>query len=104
MATELNASQIRTRAWAGFLCPVASWASQFFIVLVLRQPRWPAEIYYAVMAVQAVLILAGIYLGGQVLSVKRSTVPAIYWWLSLVGVMISVGTIVLIAVVASKSY
>ena len=97
MIVRVTGSSVASCARASWLCPVIAWASQILFVLTLSGVPGLGGFWLLMMVVQFVLIIAGLYLGAKVLALGSLSVAPSSWWAALLGVVLSGGTILLIA-------
>jgi hypothetical protein len=101
MSAAKRNSDVAAKATTSWVCPVVAWASQV-VFLALRGIPGLALVYLLIAVLQLVLIVAGLYLGVRVVSLGRS-IPASSWWSGVAGIVLSGGTILIIAAFALSS-
>ena len=102
-AAVAEASALSAEAWASWTCPVVAWGSQAVLNLTLRGVPGMGPVWLLAGIIQLALIVAGLYLGGKILSLGRDAVPKSARRAAIVGVALSGGTILLIVAVAVAS-
>src|SRR5688500_17675309 len=101
-AALLDAGNLQLKAHLSWFCPLASWLSQILFALLV--PGTPSLRSYALLAVilQFGLLIAGLYFGAKVVSLKRRgiAVEGPDYAAAIVGLVFSGGTVLLVLVLA----
>jgi hypothetical protein len=85
-------TNLRKMAFASVLLPIVAWVSQPVIAREIRVP----EVLLIAALIQFALFIGGLYCGTRIVSRGRNALPAFEWWLALVGIVISGGSVLLI--------
>ena len=78
------------------MCPVLAWGSQLVFAAIPHDARVRGCVWLPLTAAQGALLIIGLYCGGKVLALERSSIQPPTWRAALLGAGLSAGTIVLI--------